>query len=333
MKEKTCCFTGHRTIPPAILPKLSAELESTLLLLIQRGFRYFGAGGALGFDTLCAETVLRLKAQFPHIRLILVLPYLNGAMPAEGYDETVYPPLESVPPAIRYFAQKRMDDSALRRACRLCHPRLGRGGQDAGVCAQKEKDHSRIRRMTLGEKQARRSSLCLLLFFFFACPHCAVYRPNRKMRPEGKGGVRRSCVQNVRIRTQRVILQLRRIRANMSHADRQNLFSKDKEVSFMETNTARNRLDDMLERYGEVCTQKVAAQLLSVVPRTIHRMLEEGRLRRVDRRVDVRSICEYIENPKQANFVAKAKNTRPRNTMSESDFFAAAQQGRWAPRR
>ena len=48
----------------------------------------------------------------------------------------------------------------------------------------------------------------------------------------------------------------------------------------MENNTARNRLDDMLERYGEVCTQKVAAQLLSVVPRTIHRMLEEGRLDR-----------------------------------------------------
>ena len=93
----------------------------------------------------------------------------------------------------------------------------------------------------------------------------------------------------------------------------------------------RTRLDDMLARYGEVCTQKVAAQLLNVVPRTIHRMLEEGRLRRVDRRVDVRSICEYIENPKQANFVAKAKNTRPRNTMSESDFFAAARQGRWAP--
>ena len=101
----------------------------------------------------------------------------------------------------------------------------------------------------------------------------------------------------------------------------------------METNNAKNRLDDMLERYGEVCTQKVAAQLLSVVPRTIHRMLEEGRLRRVDRRVDVRSICEYIENPKKADFVAKAKNVRPRNMMSENDFFAAARQGRWAPRR
>ena len=101
----------------------------------------------------------------------------------------------------------------------------------------------------------------------------------------------------------------------------------------MQTNTARNRLDDMLERYGEVCTQKVAAQLLSVVPRTIHRMLEEGRLRRVDRRVDVRSICEYIENPKQADFVAKVKKNRPRAELSQSDFLAAARQGRWAPRR
>ena len=78
----------------------------------------------------------------------------------------------------------------------------------------------------------------------------------------------------------------------------------------MENNTARNRLDDMLERYGEVCTQKVAAQVLSVVPRTIHRMLEEGRLRRVDRRVDVRSICEYIENPKQRILWPRRKTPR-----------------------
>ena len=137
--------------------------------------------------------------------------------------------------------------------------------------------------------------------------------------PQGSHGLRRN---------RRVILQLWEVRAIMSTENRNHPI-QTKEAQIME----RTRLDDMLERYGEVCTQKVAAQLLNVVPRTIHRMLEEGRLRRVDRRVDVRSICEYIENPKQANFVAKAKNTRPRNTMSESDFFAAAQQGRWAPRR
>lgn len=48
MREKTCCFTGHRTIPPSILPGLAAELETTLLSLIQRGFCYFGAGGRFG---------------------------------------------------------------------------------------------------------------------------------------------------------------------------------------------------------------------------------------------------------------------------------------------
>ena len=38
---------------------------------------YFGAGGALGFDTLAALTVLRLREEFPQIRLILVLPCRN----------------------------------------------------------------------------------------------------------------------------------------------------------------------------------------------------------------------------------------------------------------
>ena len=38
----------------------------------------------------------------------------------------------------------------------------------------------------------------------------------------------------------------------------------------METN--QSRMDDMVERYGEVCTQKVAGQILNVVPRTIHRI-------------------------------------------------------------
>ena len=74
MREKTCCFTGHRVIPARSLPALAKELEQTLRRLIGAGVRYFGAGGALGFDTLAAETVLRLKGEYPGIRLILVLP-------------------------------------------------------------------------------------------------------------------------------------------------------------------------------------------------------------------------------------------------------------------
>lgn len=76
------------------------------------------------------------------------------------------------------------------------------------------------------------------------------------------------------------------------------------------------RLNDMLERYGEICTQAVAAKILGVVPRTISRMCVEGRLRKVGHRVDVRSICAYIEDPKGANFTARAEKAHPKGEMS-----------------
>ena len=95
----------------------------------------------------------------------------------------------------------------------------------------------------------------------------------------------------------------------------------------------KTRLDDMLERYGELCTQQTAAKILSVVPRTISRMMEEGRLRRVGRRVDVRSIAAYIENPEQKNFEAKVRKGAPTSRLSEGAFLAAAKTGRWAGRR
>ena len=73
IKEKTCCFTGHREIPDSLYPALTEALETTLRQLIRQGVWYFGAGGALGFDTLAARTVLRLREEIPQIRLILVL--------------------------------------------------------------------------------------------------------------------------------------------------------------------------------------------------------------------------------------------------------------------
>ncbi len=73
-REQTCCFTGHRVIPRTTYPALSRELEAVVRRLIEEGVRFFGAGGALGFDTLAAETVLRLRKSYPQIRLILVLP-------------------------------------------------------------------------------------------------------------------------------------------------------------------------------------------------------------------------------------------------------------------
>ena len=77
MRSQTCCFTGHRNIACRILPALTAELDRTIRALIAEGIRYFETGGARGFDTLAAETILHLRREFPHIRLILVLPCKN----------------------------------------------------------------------------------------------------------------------------------------------------------------------------------------------------------------------------------------------------------------
>lgn len=74
MIGKTCCFTGHRTILPAEQLTIHKRLRAELETLIAQGVQYFGAGGALGFDTLAAKTVIQLKASFPQIKLILVLP-------------------------------------------------------------------------------------------------------------------------------------------------------------------------------------------------------------------------------------------------------------------
>ena len=74
MKNQTCCFTGHRKIPLDQLESVTQRLRDAVIASIKDGYLYFGAGGALGFDTLAAQTVLNLKKDYPQIKLILVLP-------------------------------------------------------------------------------------------------------------------------------------------------------------------------------------------------------------------------------------------------------------------
>lgn len=88
--ETTCCFTGHRVIPEGMYYALQAKLEKTLVSLIESGVCYFGAGGALGFDTLAAETVLQLRYQYPQIKLIMVLPCADQAAKWGEYDRDRY---------------------------------------------------------------------------------------------------------------------------------------------------------------------------------------------------------------------------------------------------
>lgn len=83
-----CCFTGHR---PKGLPDGGAEsspdfqaLKHNLLHCVEEavacGVTTFLAGGAAGFDTLAAESVLTWKERYyPELRLVLALPGKNQA--------------------------------------------------------------------------------------------------------------------------------------------------------------------------------------------------------------------------------------------------------------
>ncbi len=77
MKERICCFTGHRDINEKELANIKSKTERQIIGLIEKGVINFVTGGARGFDTLAAEMILKLKKTFPNIKLILVLPCVN----------------------------------------------------------------------------------------------------------------------------------------------------------------------------------------------------------------------------------------------------------------
>ena len=106
MKKQTCCFTGHRKIPADKLPKIKKLLKSELKNLIHQGVQYFSAGGALGFDTMAALTVLKLKEEYPQIRLILVLPCKTQTKGWAENDMKTYNQIREKSDKVVYISQE-----------------------------------------------------------------------------------------------------------------------------------------------------------------------------------------------------------------------------------
>ena len=73
MKEKIGCFTGHREIFEDAA-SVQARLRCQIEYLIVQGVTQFITGGARGFDTMAAQTVLSLKEKYPDTQLILIIP-------------------------------------------------------------------------------------------------------------------------------------------------------------------------------------------------------------------------------------------------------------------
>lgn len=92
LKIKTCCFTGHRNIDKETRLELEELLEASIEKFIMAGITVYRAGGALGFDTLAAQKVLKLRKTHPEITLELILPCKDqkngwGVKDVQTYEE------------------------------------------------------------------------------------------------------------------------------------------------------------------------------------------------------------------------------------------------------
>lgn len=136
MKERTCCFTGHRKIPPLQSLQIVERLKTELIKLIDQGYLYFGAGGALGFDTIAAKTVLTLQQSCPQIKLILVLPCKTQTRGWEKENIAIYEDIKKQCNKVVYTSENYTRGCMLKRnrhlvdnssAC-ICYLTESKGG-------------------------------------------------------------------------------------------------------------------------------------------------------------------------------------------------------------
>lgn len=135
MKEKTCCFSGHREITDNT-DEIKLLLKQVLISLINCGIIYFGAGGARGFDALAAQTVLELKKLYPQIKLILVLPCPDQTIGWDHSDIRIYERIKKDADKIRVLSEYYYNGCMLARNRHLvncssvcvCYKRKSYGG-------------------------------------------------------------------------------------------------------------------------------------------------------------------------------------------------------------
>lgn len=125
-RNQTCCFTGHRTLPEEKLPAIRTRLYDAVERLVRRGVVYFGAGGALGFDTLAAKVILKIQKKYPEVKLILVLPCRDQTRGWTADSVAVYDVICAAADKVVYIAD------AYRKGC--MHERNRHLVDESGQC-------------------------------------------------------------------------------------------------------------------------------------------------------------------------------------------------------
>lgn len=115
MKEKTCCFTGHRIIKEKEIDSVKIRLEQEIINLIEKDVVFFVCGGALGFDMIAALTILKLKKVYKNIQLIMALPCKSQDKYWNEKDKIIYRNILSLADRIVYISDIYTRDCMLNR--------------------------------------------------------------------------------------------------------------------------------------------------------------------------------------------------------------------------
>lgn len=98
-------FCGHRELEQP--ERVREWLRQVTERLIGAGADCFLLGGYGEFDQLAAAVLREQKVRWPQIERVLVLAYLDQRQDGDGYDATVYPPLEGVPRRLAILRRNR----------------------------------------------------------------------------------------------------------------------------------------------------------------------------------------------------------------------------------
>ena len=96
MKDRTCCFIGHRDIKETEELKLKL-VETIEKLITQNSVDTFLFGSKSRFNDLCYEIVSKIKEKYPQIKRIFVraeYPDINEQYTnylLEAFEDTFYP--------------------------------------------------------------------------------------------------------------------------------------------------------------------------------------------------------------------------------------------------
>ena len=99
---QSAMFTGHRCIPIAEREALKNALDATIRDLFQKGIRNFISGAALGFDTMAAKAVCRVRDSGLPITLTLAIPCMHQELRWPSKAQEAYTDLFAVADHVVY---------------------------------------------------------------------------------------------------------------------------------------------------------------------------------------------------------------------------------------